>query len=123
MTVRKADYLFKNGPVWDQLLFSTAEDQIKSGWTQNLGANGYRKLPGGLILQWIKASVPHTPSTVRPTWPIAFPNAALAFAIGSLTAGRVAENIITADFARNGLTLSQDWVDVAQDTYIIAIGY
>lgn len=38
-----------------------SEDQIKSGFAQNLAASGWKKLPGGLIIQWgqtrtIKAS-------------------------------------------------------------------
>lgn len=77
MTIRKADYLFKNGSTWDQLLFSTAEDQIKSGWVQSLGvARCYRKLPGGQIYIFGYGDVTTNASgyaTQTITLPIAFP--------------------------------------------------
>lgn len=78
MTVRKADYYFRNGSVWDQLLFSTSEDQIKSGWVQSLGESRcYRKLPGGQIYIFgygdLTTNASGT-STQTITLPIAFPS-------------------------------------------------
>ena len=52
MADRRAEYRFRNGTVLDRLFFSITEPCIISGWTQSLGANGYRKFPGGLIVQW-----------------------------------------------------------------------
>lgn len=43
------------------------------GSNQSLAANGYQKLPGGLILQWT-----HVTGNGTSLYPIAFPNAALA---------------------------------------------
>ncbi|MBE6055844.1 hypothetical protein [Clostridium sp.] len=36
---------------WGKCYFETSEDMIKDQ-VQSLGSSGYRKLPGGLILQW-----------------------------------------------------------------------
>lgn len=47
-----------------------------TGTNQNLSANGWQKLPGGLILQWGQA-VTTSSGTVSVTFPIAFPNACL----------------------------------------------
>lgn len=41
-----------NGSAWDYIYLDIMENCIKGGWTQSLGANGYRKFPGGLIVQW-----------------------------------------------------------------------
>lgn len=42
-----------NGVDHDKYYLETSEDQLKEGWVQGTaGYGGYRKLPGGLILQW-----------------------------------------------------------------------
>lgn len=46
------------------------------GANQSLGANGYQMLPGGLIIQWGRASASGVNVSTIP-YPIAFPNAAL----------------------------------------------
>jgi len=46
------------------------------GDNQSLSANGYQKLPGGLIIQWGNVTIgANTTGTI--TWPISFPTAAL----------------------------------------------
>lgn len=40
-----------NGSDWNTHYFQTSEDMIKEQ-VQSLNTTGYRKLPGGLILQW-----------------------------------------------------------------------
>ncbi|UGB47012.1 hypothetical protein LQ772_06890 [Frateuria edaphi] len=49
-----------------------------SGSNQSLGANGYQKFPGGLILQWGGAVTAADGSAVI-TFPIAFPNGPLVY--------------------------------------------
>lgn len=51
---------------------------------QSLGANGYKKLPGGLIIQWGKyaGSVAANGSSPAQSFPVAFPNAVLVAVIG-----------------------------------------
>ena len=58
-------------------------DQIDNLFDQSvLTANGYQKLPSGLIIQWGKATVPGQ-SSVTITYPIRFTNAASVFAVNS----------------------------------------
>jgi hypothetical protein len=47
-----------------------------TGSNQSLTTNGYQKLPGGLILQWITQNTGAS-DFVTANWPIAFPNACL----------------------------------------------
>ena len=46
-----------------------------TGSNQSLAANGYQKLPGGLILQWGTATVNDSVGGVAVTFPVAFPTA------------------------------------------------
>lgn len=58
--------------------------EIKSGGAQSLSANGYIKLPGGLIIQFNSVTMPTAANTgVAFTLPIAFPNSFLAFALAT----------------------------------------
>lgn len=45
------------------------------GSNQTIAANGYQKLPGGLILQWGSATGINNSAATNITFPIAFPNA------------------------------------------------
>lgn len=54
-----------------------------SDFAKSLSANGYQKLPGGLILQWMTGTstgtiAPQTNISVTTNWPISFPNACLS---------------------------------------------
>lgn len=52
-----------------------------SGFANSLGSNGYQKLPGGLIIQWVKGAAATTEASQAVTLPITFPSACLmAFA-------------------------------------------
>ncbi|MEA5003636.1 MAG: hypothetical protein VB030_05835 [Eubacterium aggregans] len=69
-----------NGTDWDKILPEISEDMIKSGWTQNMGGNGYKKFPGGLILQWgVTTGVVGSDGNLNQsiTFPITFPNGAV----------------------------------------------
>lgn len=48
-----------------------------TGSNQDLASDGYQKLPGGLIIQWVHGNIPG-PSAGSVTWPIPFPNACFA---------------------------------------------
>lgn len=45
-------------------------------FAKSIGANGYQKLPGGLILQWGQGDM-GAGTSVAVTWPLAFPTACL----------------------------------------------
>lgn len=96
------------------------------GTNQSLAANGYQKLPGGLIIQWGKTGVlsDDAAATVV-TFPIAFPNACLSV---NLTADTY--NSSAGYFAVKALaatTFSVQWsstpTSFSTAGYYIAIGY
>jgi hypothetical protein len=57
-----------------------------AGLAKNLSPNGYCTLPGGLIIQWVQHRTTYTYEAVVPiTFPVAFPNAALAVSLTGYT--------------------------------------
>ena len=59
-----------------------------TGSNQALSANGYQKLPGGLILQWGNVSAAPTTSNQTITFPVAFPTVCLnVFATVNIVGG------------------------------------
>lgn len=60
-------------------------DSLK-GSNQLLAANGYQKLPGGLIIQWgsvtVNVNVANEYVGQALTWPVTFPNAVLSVGLG-----------------------------------------
>ncbi|WP_137010160.1 gp53-like domain-containing protein [Aquitalea aquatilis] len=76
--------------------WATAPSQVQGasvslqGFGSSLAANGYQKLPNGLIVQWGKVTISsfsaNTLATAAITWPVAFPNNVFV-AIASLSAG------------------------------------
>ena len=73
-TIKKPFKKF-NGMDWDTVYFDASEDQIKTGWTQLLTTTGYRKLPGGLIIQWgiVGGTMNGTSLVLAKTLALAFP--------------------------------------------------
>ena len=69
MAVKKAIYQVDNGASFDEIHFRTSEEQIV-GARQSLGKTGWRKLPGGLILQWGESSANTAWTNV--VFPVAF---------------------------------------------------
>ncbi len=61
----------------DKAIDGAKLNTASKGANQSLTANGYQKLPGGLIIQWGNETLGSNVTTVY-TLPIAFPNAALA---------------------------------------------
>lgn len=57
-------------------------------------ANGYQKLPSGLIIQWLSLTA-GSGGHVSGLWPIAFPNAVLLF-VGNAGAGATSASTVTA---------------------------
>lgn len=56
---------------------------LKTDFADHKAADGYTKLPNGLIIQWGRISVP-AGGKARVTYPIVFPNVRLMIFIGSL---------------------------------------
>jgi hypothetical protein len=63
-----------------------------SSFTHSIAANGYTKLPGGLILQWGTLNVSSTSGNVA-TWPLAFPTA-----VYSVTATAIGGNTVATAY-------------------------
>lgn len=53
-----SDYLIEQADgTYHRENYRTDETMIQSGWQQNTGFTGYRKLPGGIIIQWLNTSI------------------------------------------------------------------
>lgn len=79
-TTKNAVYKVHNGTDFDTIHFETGENNLVNVG-QLLTGNGYRKFPGGLILQWGYVYFPngrtgHYENTI--SFPIAFPNSVFA---------------------------------------------
>jgi hypothetical protein len=92
MAIKKKPFKNFNGTSWDEIYFETSEDQIKDGWIQGKPSNGenycYRKLPGGLILQWGSFGLSSTSSgiiDVIHTLPISYTQSSAFYASSYLS--------------------------------------
>ena len=84
------------------------------GFSGSHVANGYQKLPGGLILQWGKSAV----TVENQNFPIAFPNACLAIAQGgtmSWNKGHIFQIVSKSQY--------KIFAEVPGETTWIAVGY
>ena len=100
------------------------------GANQSLSANGYQKLPSGLIIQWGRTGTIATDTEVTVTYPIAFPNAALNV---TATLGGVASRIngkaivFSATLGTTSVVLSNDQdtggAGLSAQIFWTAIGY
>ncbi len=94
----------------------------------SLAANGYQKLPSGLIIQWGVRSCPfNTSNTANAvTLPIAFPNAALSIVtnINHTTPVNISMNSITDAITTSSFTIrTYSNNTFTANVYWIAIGY
>ncbi|MDM2778039.1 hypothetical protein OGY18_12945 [Citrobacter sp. Cpo142] len=98
----------------------TGADQIPdmSSFTKTLNNTGYQKLPGGLIIQWGRETIPAGGIFVN--FPISFPNAVFSVALGA--AGDTSAIITANDYQNNGFSFSSNKPTVVPQTYI-AVGY
>lgn len=113
---------------WTQ--FGTADLQKTASFTQSKSANGYQKLPGGLIIQWgLGLFSPVAGNVQTPYLPVAYPNAHL-FALASNTSSTGAGGS-SAPPSVGALPLNLAQVQVQQHTNIpygtyyryLSIGY
>lgn len=98
----------------------TGADQIPdmSSFTKTLNNTGYQKLPGGLIIQWGRETIPAGGIFVN--FPISFPNAVFSVALGA--AGDTSAIITANGYQNNGFSFSSNKPTVVPQTYI-AVGY
>lgn len=92
--------------------------------SQSITANGYYKLPGGLVVQW--GSVTTTITGAAATYPLVFPNAILVF-LPTVTvpgsAGAFATNLSPTASAAYVQTWTSTTTQVASLVNWIALGY
>lgn len=127
-------YLYYNGTSYQlpganltlngSVALTAANIAAQSFGSRSLSTNGYQELPGGVILQWCRVTVPGQGSAIA-TFPTAFPNACLSVVstpLGSSSGGGSTDywgvnNITTAN-----VTIFQSY-DTAHVALIFAIGY
>lgn len=101
MATKKAQYMVDNGSGYDVYHFETDEDMITDVKQSQL-ANGYRKLPGGLIIQWGRFNVPageyNGYTGAIATLPLTFPNEILNVS-GTLSHSVTDEKYIISDLS------------------------
>ncbi len=73
-------FLIKSGGSWI-IGSGTASNAISNGFGASLAANGYQRLPSGLIMQW--GMLTATPAGVTVTLPIAFPTSGLSATVSA----------------------------------------
>ncbi|WP_354676238.1 hypothetical protein [Citrobacter portucalensis] len=89
-----------------------------SSFPTELNNSGYQKLPGGLIIQWGRETIPAGGIFVN--FPIPFPNIVFSIALGAAGDSSV---IITANgYQNNGFSFSANKPTLVPQTYI-AVGY
>lgn len=106
------------------------------GANQQLGANGYQRLPGGLILQWgTGAGAPDEVSGSSPVlgyfadiavvFPVAFPTALLALVPAPRDSSATELSVAAKDPTKNGYTaiINAGQSGITIGFYWIAIGY
>lgn len=104
-------------------------DRLASAFTSSLAANGYVKLPGGVILQWGTVATPAANSTTAVTFPIAFPTACRFVGIsgvaGSVTNSSSDGGAYPSSFTTTGFTLGNYWDGAVSPAtqYWFAIGH
>lgn len=96
-----------------------------TGTNQSLTANGWQKLPGGLILQWGKTASTGANTSIVVTLPIAFPAAAL-MGLATVNGANTQTTASVTSISQTQITIYNDDVEPGATTspvYYFAIGY
>lgn len=117
------------GITLDGAVYTQLKSALTAGWgmAKSLATNGYATMPGGIILQWGKATQTGGASFTTTTFPMAFPTACLhvsATAIGN--AGVNAETtelgVVTATTFQHG-NVNSEGFGYNATIHWIALGY
>ena len=94
------------------------------GANQSLSGNGYQKLPGGLIIQWLRGEAGKDGSSVNNIFPIAFPTS-LIFACGIHLGASASVNIVAdnLNFSSTQVGMRSNYAGGSVTCLIIALGY
>lgn len=99
--------------------------QAMQGSNASFAANGYQKLPGGLIIQWLSGISVGPNAGVDFTWPIAFPTAVFSASVAgqtSLEGGDVVMNFRSVTIT-GGRISNGNGTETSANSRIIGIGY
>ena len=111
----------------DRTLALATMKMFADEFTNLKSANGWQKLPSGLIIQWVAAKVTHNELGQRISLPIAFPNAALNVtgSIGaSISTGVVNRSLGAEVFSTTQISATvQSTVTGDSGCTFVAIGY
>jgi hypothetical protein len=112
--------LASNGTTWASSALSSL-----SVFDKSLSTNGYQKLPGGMIMQWMRQNSVNvsTPTTVN--FPISFPTACLNVQITSVTNAATSFVPTITSFTTSGVTFRWERPsggDNPADFFLFAIG-
>jgi hypothetical protein len=113
--------LTSNGTTWGSSAISSL-----SVFDKSLVTNGYQKLPGGMIMQWMRQDSVNvsTPTTVN--FPISFPTACLNVQITSVTNAASSFVPTITSFSTTGVTFRWERPsggDNPANFFFLAIGY
>jgi hypothetical protein len=123
-----AIFLVNKNTAWTQLAGS-GQLQTAGSFAKSLSTSGYQKLPSGLIIQWGPVAQIAANSSVVVSFPIAYPNAALATVVtaGATASGSPVINGINGAGGGNAKANFQVWNSsasvVTQPGNFISIGY
>ena len=100
---------------------TTSNQAVALGqFTQSIVANGYQKLPSGLIIQW--GAIPTVNAGVTVTFPIAFPTACFSVADSSNTATQSAA-LSVQTVTLTSFYATYPFYNIGSQGLYIAIGY
>lgn len=98
--------------------------KFKSAFVASLAANGYQKLPSGLIIQWIQNADSGGSAVTKATLPIAFPNSILLAVPIDSGAGVALKTYGTWDSSASTLSsVVIGWAADPTEYSVLCIGY
>jgi hypothetical protein len=111
--------LASNGTTWNSSALSSL-----SAFDKSLTANGYQKLPSGLIMQWGESASVNQDSSVSVTFPIVFPSACVSVVItGNKSIVTTGQGIQTVQSVSTTGFQINNGQDAAMTFFWLAMGY
>ena len=111
--------LTSNGTTWNSSALSSL-----SAFDKSLTANGYQKLPSGLIMQWGESASVNQDSSVSVTFPIVFPSACVSVVItGNRSMATTGQGIQTVQSVSTTGFQINNGQDSTLTFYWLAMGY
>jgi len=94
-----------------------------SEFVKSIVANGYQKLPSGLIIQWGSGTAGQNGGNVLNNFPIAFPNAALAVVPVHIGTDATVNVVVDVTLSTTQFGMRSNWASSTVAAHWIAIGW